>query len=80
MQVVKLIKLDIYSANIMQMLPPDERTIHKWSFGVYDLDDEDGFTEEDPTAFLISYGRMRFFQLTGAIICNLCFFYWLLML
>jgi hypothetical protein len=50
-------------ARSLQMLPPDERTIHKWSFNVYDLDDGNGFNEEDPTAFLISYWAMRYFNL-----------------
>jgi hypothetical protein len=49
----------------LQMLPSDERTIHKWSFGVYDLDDGNGFAEEDPTAFLLSYWGMRYFNLLG---------------
>jgi hypothetical protein len=47
----------------LQMLPPDERSIRKWTFGVYDLDEGDGFGEEDPTAFLISYWGMRYFNL-----------------
>jgi hypothetical protein len=47
----------------LKALPPDERTIHKWSFGIYDLDDGNGFTEEDPTSFLISYWGMRYFHL-----------------
>ncbi len=49
----------------LQMLPPDERTLHKWSFGVYELNDGDGFGEEDPTTFLISYWGMRYFNLLG---------------
>ncbi len=47
----------------LKMLPPDERSIRKWVFGVYDLDDGTGFYEEDPTAFLISYWGMRYFNL-----------------
>ena len=47
----------------LKMLPPDERTIQKWTFGVYDLDGGDGYNEEDPTAFLISYWGMRYFNL-----------------
>ncbi|CAF4248361.1 unnamed protein product, partial [Rotaria sordida] len=39
----------------LQMLPPDERTTKKWNTNIYSLDDGDGFYEEDPTAFLISY-------------------------
>jgi hypothetical protein len=49
----------------LQMLPPDERTFHKWNFGVYELNDGDGFEEEDPTTFLISYWGMRYFNLLG---------------
>ncbi|CAF1268095.1 unnamed protein product [Adineta steineri] len=49
----------------LQMLPPDERLIHKWSFSVYDLSlfEQDGLSEEDPVAFLISYWAMRYFNL-----------------
>ncbi|CAF1472555.1 unnamed protein product [Rotaria sordida] len=49
----------------LQMLPPDERTTKKWNTNVYGLDDGDGFYEEDPTAFLISYWGMRYFNLLG---------------
>ncbi len=46
-----------------KLLPPDERTIHKWNGGPYDLDDGDGFSEEDPTVFLLSYWGMTFARL-----------------
>jgi hypothetical protein len=49
----------------LQMLPPDERTFYKWNSGVYELDEGDGFGEEDPTTFLISYWGMRYFNLLG---------------
>ncbi|CAF1209702.1 unnamed protein product [Didymodactylos carnosus] len=49
----------------LQMLPPDERSTHKWNSGVYDLDDGDGFSEEDPASFLLSYWGMRYFNLLG---------------
>jgi hypothetical protein len=47
----------------LKLLPPDERTIHKWNNGPYDLDDGDGFSEEDPTVFLLSYWGMTFARL-----------------
>jgi hypothetical protein len=47
----------------LQMLPPDERTFQRWTYGVYDLDEGDGFNEVDPTTFLISYWGMRYFNL-----------------
>ena len=43
-----------------ELLPPDERSTHKWNGGVFDLDDGDGFNEEDPTSFLLSYWGWRF--------------------
>jgi hypothetical protein len=49
----------------LQMLPPDERTLHFWNTGVYILDDGSGFSEIDPTSFLISYWGMRYFNLLG---------------
>ncbi|CAF1040172.1 unnamed protein product [Adineta ricciae] len=49
----------------IKMLPPDERTVDTWGYNVYDLDGGDGFVESDPTAFLISYWGMRFFNLLG---------------
>ncbi|CAF3757405.1 unnamed protein product [Rotaria sp. Silwood1] len=49
----------------LKMLPPDERTISIWNYNVYDLDGGDGFLETDPTAFLISYWGMRYFNLLG---------------
>lgn len=49
----------------LDMLPPDERTVGKWNYNVYDLDGGDGLLEADPTAFLISYWGMRFFNLLG---------------
>ncbi|CAF0953004.1 unnamed protein product [Adineta steineri] len=53
------------SPQSLQMLPPDERSIKKWNYGVYELDDGNGFREEDPTAYLISYWGMRYFNLLG---------------
>ncbi|CAF0896996.1 unnamed protein product [Adineta steineri] len=53
------------SPQSLQMLPPDERSIKKWNYGVYELDDGSGFREEDPTAYLISYWGMRYFNLLG---------------
>ena len=47
------------------MLPPDERTANIWNYNVYDLDDGSGFSEADPTSFLISYWGMRYFDLLG---------------
>jgi len=52
----------IYSLNL---LPPDERSVNRWNTGVYNLDDGDAFSEEDPTIFLISYWGMRYFHLLG---------------
>ncbi|CAF2795018.1 unnamed protein product [Rotaria sp. Silwood2] len=49
----------------LQMLPPDERTIDIWNYNVYNLDGGDGFLETDPTAFLMSYWGMRYFNLLG---------------
>ena len=49
----------------LQILPPDERTANIWNYNVYRLDDGDGFAEDDPTAFLISYWGMRYFNLLG---------------
>lgn len=49
----------------LQMLAPDERTIDIWNYNVYDLDGGDGVWETDPTAFLISYWGMRYFNLLG---------------
>ena len=43
-----------------ELLPPDERSTHKWNGGAFDLDDGDAFTEEDPTSFLLSYWGWRF--------------------
>jgi hypothetical protein len=47
----------------LQMLPPDERSTKNWNTGVYDLDDGEGFTESDPTNFLLGYWGMRYFNL-----------------
>lgn len=47
----------------LHMLPPDERSTKNWNCGVYDLDDGEGFTEADPTNFLLSYWGMRYFNL-----------------
>jgi hypothetical protein len=47
----------------LQMLPPDERTTLRWTFGVYELDDGDGLSEEDPGGFLFGYWGMRYFHL-----------------
>lgn len=52
-----------YSIYSRELLPPDERSTHKWNGGQFDLDDGDGFSEEDPTSFLLSYWGMRFFNL-----------------
>ena len=49
----------------LQMIPPDERTLGIWNYNAYDLDGGDRFYEEDPTAFLISYWGMRYFNLLG---------------
>ena len=49
----------------LKLLPPDERTIGIWNYNPYDLDGGDGFLETDPTAFLISYWGMRYFNLLG---------------
>ncbi|CAF0955472.1 unnamed protein product [Adineta steineri] len=49
----------------LKMLPPDERTIDIWNYNVYDLDGGNGLLETDPTAFLISYWGMRYFNLLG---------------
>jgi hypothetical protein len=47
----------------LQMLPPDERTFQRWTFGIYDLNEGDGFNEVDPSTFLINYWGMRYFNL-----------------
>jgi len=52
----------IYSLNL---LPPDERTVKKWSSGVFDLDGGDASLEDDPTIFLISYWGMKYLHLLG---------------
>jgi hypothetical protein len=52
-----------YYLSSLNLLPPDERTAHKWNGGVFDLDGGDGFIEDDPTIFLISYWGMRYFHL-----------------
>ena len=55
-----------YTANnlfSLRLLSPDERLVHKWNDGVFDLDDGDGFNEDDPTIFLLSYWGMRFIHL-----------------
>jgi hypothetical protein len=49
----------------LKLLPPDERSIHKWNNGVFDLNGGDGLSEEDPTVFLISYWGMRYAHLLG---------------
>ena len=49
----------------LKMLPPDERNIKIWNWNDYFLDDGDGTDEEDPTAYLISYWGMRYFNLLG---------------
>jgi hypothetical protein len=49
----------------LKLLPPDERLIQKWNNAVFNLDDGDGFYEEDPTIFLLSYWGMRFLHLLG---------------
>ncbi|CAF0884635.1 unnamed protein product [Adineta steineri] len=47
----------------IQMLPPDERSTKKWNSAVYDVDDGNGYSEDDPTTFLLSYWGMRYFNL-----------------
>ncbi|CAF2476547.1 unnamed protein product [Rotaria sp. Silwood2] len=47
----------------LQMLPPDERSSEKWNGNVYALDDGNGFSEDDPAGFLLSYWGMRYFNL-----------------
>lgn len=47
----------------LKPLPPDERSTKKWNGGPYDLDDGDGYSEDDPAAFLLSYWGMRYFNL-----------------
>jgi len=54
------------SLRSLKMLPPDERAIGIWNYNVYDLDGGDGFSEIDPTSFLISYWGMRYLNLLGA--------------
>jgi hypothetical protein len=49
----------------LELLPPDERIILIWNGDVYILDEGNGFHEEDPTAFLISYWGMRYLNLLG---------------
>jgi hypothetical protein len=49
----------------LELLPPDERVADIWNSNVYILDEGNGFDEEDPTAFLISYWGMRYFNLLG---------------
>jgi hypothetical protein len=52
-----------YYISSLNLLPPDERTAHKWNGGVFDLDGGDGGIEDDPTIFLLSYWGMRYFHL-----------------
>ena len=40
-----------FSRYSRELLPPDERSTHKWNGGPFDLDDGNGFNEEDPTSF-----------------------------
>lgn len=47
----------------LQILPPDERTSEKWNSNIYSLDDGNGYNEDDPAAFLLSYWGMRYFKL-----------------
>ena len=47
-----------YSLNY---LPPNEKSIHKWNDGPFDLDGGDGFQEEDPSVFLLPYWGVRYF-------------------
>ncbi|CAF3325457.1 unnamed protein product [Rotaria sp. Silwood2] len=57
---------DVESAlRSIKMLPPDERTVDTWGYNVYDLDGGNGLLESDPTAFLISYWGMSYFNLLG---------------
>lgn len=49
----------------LRLLPPDERSFHKWNGGVFDLGDGDAMNEDDPTIFLIGYWGMRYFNLLG---------------
>ena len=53
------------TSSSLTMFPPDERCTHKWNDDIYYLDNGNGFQEEDPTAFLISYWGMRYFHLLG---------------
>ena len=46
--------------NSIDLLPPDERSAHKWNGGVFDLDDGNGFNEDDPTTFLLPYWGLTF--------------------
>ena len=52
-----------FSRYSRELLPPDERSTHKWNGGPFDLDDGNGFNEEDPTSFLLSYWGMRYLHL-----------------
>ncbi len=47
----------------LNVLPPDERSTKNWNSGVYDLYDDNGFTEIDPTNFLFGYWGMRYVNL-----------------
>ncbi len=51
---------------LLQLLPPDERSSKRWNSAVFDVDDGNGFVLMDPSSFLIGYWGMRYFNLLGA--------------
>ncbi|CAF2114170.1 unnamed protein product [Rotaria magnacalcarata] len=47
----------------LELIPPDERSSHRWNSAIYDVDDGDGFNALDSSSFLIAYWGMRYFNL-----------------
>ncbi|CAF3331636.1 unnamed protein product [Rotaria socialis] len=47
----------------LDLIPPDERSSHRWNSAIYDVDDGDGFNALDSSSFLIGYWGMRYFNL-----------------
>ena len=48
---------------LLQLLPPDERSSKRWNANIYDVDDGNGLKALDPSSFLIGYWGMRYFNL-----------------
>lgn len=44
-----------------ELLPPDERGIHKWNNGPFELDNDGGYSEEGVGPFLSGYWMMKYY-------------------